>query len=129
MAMPDPIASRFVPDQALVNRAHNRMLQAEGPLAKFVRQQWDVAFGATRVALDSLREIWPTDTRDLDQDTRVFLMEALQHLEDAYHCLDSVAEAMVGQLVVDVQMGRITSQQDFDNAVEHYGLKDEHGQD
>lgn len=115
MATHDPIVRKFAPDPTLVHRAHNMLLdeEREDPARAFVRQQWDAAFGATRVAMDALREIWPSEAAQITDGTGRFLVDALNGLEEAYHALDSVAEEMVGDLMVAVQRGRVRTEEEF----------------
>jgi hypothetical protein len=115
-AQHDPIAHRFVPDPTLVHRAHNLLLeQEEGrPTQRYLRQQWDAAFGAVRVAMDALRDIWPLEARQLGEPAQLFLHQALDDVENAYHSLDSIAEVMVGDLMVAIQNGEICTHEEFD---------------
>lgn len=116
-AEPDPPAHRFVPDPELVARAHNRMLKYETHGKRFVRQRWEEAFAATRVALTALREIYPVDHSELGEEEAIQMRLAHDSIMDAYEGLDQMSESMLGGLMNDVLRGRVTDPELFEYMV------------
>lgn len=110
----DPIVQRHVPAPGLVHRAFNMLLDRETEQERLVRQHWDAAFGAVKVAMDSLREVWPVDAADVGGNVSSALSEALRLTEDAYAALDGIALEMVGPLLVLVHRGHIKTEEQFD---------------
>lgn len=111
----DPVAQRFIPDRELVARVQRHMLANESEPERFVRQQWEAAFGATRVALDALRAIYPLERDAMDDETRLALDEALVAVESAYVHLDDCAENILGALILAVLRGRVTTHESLDS--------------
>ena len=93
----DKTQSRPEPDKELMNRAHNLMLKTETPMQRYVRQQWECAMGATSVALDAWRRVWPQEASDsLHPEEWREAQEAELHLGIAYLALDRLSEALGG---------------------------------
>lgn len=103
----DRIVRRFVPDRELVAVAFNAMMEGEDQRDAFVRQHWEAAFGAVRVALDAVRAVWPVEQSYMDDP--VAWERATRYLEDAYTQLDILSEEMLGQTLFRVMSGDITT--------------------
>lgn len=115
----DPVARRFVPNPILVNMAHNALLELEDhePGRAFVRQQWEAAYGAIRVAIDALREIWPLERHNLTVEDQEHVRRALDDLVEAYIDLDEMAEGLVGWVMVAVLHGTIKTEEELNDAL------------
>ncbi len=107
-ARPDPIAERFRPDQDLVARAQAHMLDTETEAQRYRRQQWEHALGAARVAMDSLRAIWPSERLALGGSADE-LSRACEAAEDLVISLDALSPTMLGDAVIAVLLGEVTS--------------------
>lgn len=116
----DPVVRRFAPDRELVARAQRAMMADEDndPVQRYIRQQWEAAFGATRVALDALRSIWPTERLSLSKDDSASLSHAIEDIEAAYTHLDDLTKGMVGEVVADVHRGLILTHHDLDDRLD-----------
>lgn len=115
----DVTVERFKPDNELVVRAHNAMLAEEDELPqghsrRFVRQQWEAALGATRVLLDSLREIFPLEQDAMTERERMGLDGALGHAEGIYLTLDGLSAEILGDTMHGVLIGTITTHEQLD---------------
>lgn len=92
-----PQDKRPEPDREIMARAHNYLIATETPQQRYVRQQWECAMAATKVALDAWRRIWPIEAADsLSENGQVHARAASNELEEAYFSLDSLAEEMEG---------------------------------
>lgn len=114
---PDPIVPKFKPDEELLARAQRHMKAEEGDASARqirVRQTWEHALAATRVALDSMREIYPTEIDCLPTDAQVSARDALDAIEEAYASLDAMSEALLGEVMTNVLAGAITSHEALD---------------
>lgn len=101
--------NRPEPDKELMARAHNLMLATETPQQRYVRQQWECAMAASRVALDAWRRVWPLEAADsLTEDGQDRARDVESALAAAYFRLDSLSEELDG-LRHEVQTGGITS--------------------
>jgi cytochrome c-type biogenesis protein CcmH/NrfF len=101
-----------MPDPELVTRAYNHMRAAEEMLGgnhHFVRQRWEDAFGAVRVAMDLLREIYPRERDTMNERTATDISMALTCLQGAFERLDQCSADMLGDLMHDVLTGRIVT--------------------
>lgn len=115
-ARPDPVVGRFQPDSGLLAQAQRHMMEQESDAERYLRQQWEAALGASRVAMDSLRAIWPADRRLLNDDDAFRLETALGHAESLVAGLDELDEAILGEVVAAVLAGRVTTQKSLDAA-------------
>lgn len=104
----DAPIQRPEPDREVVARAFNDRLSTEAPIEKYVRQQWETAVAATRVAMDAWRDVWPKEVADLtaDEELRAIAQEVAQELEQAFHGLDKLSELMLGTTLYEAQLGR-----------------------
>lgn len=113
----DPIEPRLVPDVQLLARACNYMLGQEaqaGGLQRYVRQHYEDAFGAIRVAMDILREIYPRERDAMSDTARNRISRALACLQGAYECLDDVSVDMLGPVMHGVLTGVLTTHEQLD---------------
>lgn len=115
-ANPDLPVGRFAPDRKLLHMAHNKMLADEPHRVRFVRQRWEEAFGAMKVTLDALREIYPTEQDVLTDRGWVALGDALTHVTAAYVALDSLTEEVLGETMTNVLQGHITQPEQIKDA-------------
>lgn len=113
----DAPQARFVPLPELVERAMENMLDTETPRQRYVRQQWESAFAAARVALDALRDILPLDRDVMTSECLRAMRGALSHVERAYECLDGCSGEMMGEAMLDVLAGRITRHEQLEGAL------------
>ena len=118
VASPDPVAHRFAPDRELLARAHNLMLSQESESHRFLRQRWEEGFAAVRVALDALREIYPSEREQLEKKDIGRIEAALDALTYAYTHLDDLTATMLGWPMTEVLRGHMTSHEEFDRWVE-----------
>lgn len=116
-ARPDPVVGRFRPPSGLLAQAQRHMMEQESDAERYLRQQWEAALGASRVAMDSLRAIWPADRRLLNDDDAFRLETALGHAESLVAGLDELDEAILGEVVAAVLAGRVTTQKSLDAAI------------
>lgn len=107
-AIPDQLVPRFRPDPDLVARAQRLMMDEETHAERFLRQRWEHALGSARVALDSLREIWPSEQASLAEGDRSEMDASLRLAEDLVLTLDRLSETMLGPTMVQVLMGEVT---------------------
>lgn len=112
-AKPDLPVRRFVPDPTLVARAHNLMLECEDERHRFLRQRWEEAYAATRVALAALREIYPAEADQCEDDDLCSLAAASHGLDIAYTNLDRLSEGILGWQMVGVLRGAIATHDEF----------------
>lgn len=114
----DPIVPRHRPDPELVARAQRHMMMMEDetryPGHRHVRQKYEEAFAAIRVALDALREIYPIDRALLPDRVNKELVGALDWTLRAYEGLDSISEEMLGEIMHGVLIGEIDSHRRLD---------------
>jgi hypothetical protein len=113
----DPPVQRFKPDAELVSRAQRFLMGYEDSTTsrvRFIRQRWEEALGATRVAMDALREIYPVDADALEPTDQKVLSVALSGVTTAYMALDRLSRVMLGEVMHDVLVGRITTQAELD---------------
>jgi hypothetical protein len=110
----DPVARRFSPDRELLVRAQRHMIETEGERQRFVRQRWEEAFGAVRVALDALREIWPSERDAMHSVSSRVIGEALDEITTAYAHLDDACEEIVGREMYFVLTGVVKTTEEFD---------------
>lgn len=108
-AQPDPVVHPFVPDRELVARAQREMMARETPGHRMVRQRWEEALGANRVALAALREIYPSHRTYLTNHGNQQLDRALDRITEAFGLLDDLAPEILGEIMHDVLTGRITT--------------------
>lgn len=117
-AQPDLPVARFVPDPELVARAHNLMLESEDHGHRYLRQRWEEAFAATRVALDVFREVVPSEAFQLDEENRADAERALDALTIAYAALDRMSEGILGWPMIGVLRGSVTTGEEFEHITE-----------
>lgn len=113
----DPIVHRFKPDPEIVARAQRDLMDTEdeaGRNVRFVRQKWEETFGATRVALAALREIYPSDRQQVSEETRAALGLALDDLTSAWAALDDCSSEMLGATMQRVLAGEIRTHAHLD---------------
>lgn len=113
----DPYAERFRPDPELLAIAHNQMLKEEMAPHRFVRQRWEEALGALRVALPTVREVFPSEGSAMPPGMLECLRSAERHLEEAFIELDSLAEEMLGEAMTRVLDGTLTTVDDYQRFV------------
>jgi len=111
---PDPLVRPFKPDDELLARALSRMMREETMAHRFLRQRYEHASCALRVALDSLRDIYPTATGALPEESCNAIGYAMSLAEGAYVELDRIAEAIFGATVVGIMRGTITTEEELD---------------
>lgn len=114
-AQPDPIVQRFIPDAELVARAQRALMEDESPRERFVRQRWEHALGAARVAMDELREIWPSCADVLPGDGGIELRAAHSTAEELVRILDELDEKVLGSAVCGVLNGAFTTHEELDH--------------
>jgi hypothetical protein len=110
----DPPRNRFIPDRELVARVHNALLESESQRQAFIRQHWETACAGVRVALDALREIYPTDNDAMSGYVEHAIGETVNHLTDALIELTNMSADMLGGVMFDVQRGVITTIEDLE---------------
>lgn len=107
----DPIVQRPEPEREVLVRAHAYMRRTETPMEQYLRQQWQAAMSATRVALDAWRSVWPIEVEgnldDDEQKTAGYIMAAL---EQSYQRLDSLSRRMLGDVMYSAQLGQMTEE-------------------
>lgn len=89
-------------------------MDEEGDPDRYRRQRWEHATGAARVALDSLREIWPAERLALPESDRETLSYAAHLAEDLVVALDKLSQTMLGDAMVAVLAGEITTEDEFE---------------
>jgi hypothetical protein len=117
-AMSDPLVERFKPDRELVALAQRQMMDDETHAQRFLRQRWEHAMGAARVTLDSLREIWPSEQASLPEADRSTMGDSLRLAEDLAATLDRLSDTMLGEAMVRVLMGVISTAEELDASTE-----------
>lgn len=106
-----PISQRPAPDNDLLKRVYNHTLRNETPSQKWIRQNFEVSAGATRVALDAIRKLWPHEADHPSLRSHVqSLIVAEKSLATAFAALDLLDSACSGELVHKVQTGEFTSE-------------------
>lgn len=106
----DKPQQRPEPDREIMARAHNLMMASETPQQRYVRQQWECAMGASRVALDAWRRIWPVEASDsLSEGGCEKAKTAEGALEVAYVSLDKLSDEMEG-LRHEVETGVVSDE-------------------
>lgn len=116
-ARPDPIVHRFRPEPSLVARAQRYMMQIEDetdPGVRFVRQRWEEAFAAVRVATEALREIFPSERHRVDERTYRNLGVALGHVTRAWTALDDCSGDLLGDTMQNVLLGYVDDHEELD---------------
>lgn len=114
-AQPDDIVHAYRPDRELLARVTNEMLARESHEHKFMRQRWEHALGASRVALDALREIWPAYRHRLSDQEGREVKSALEHAEALLLRLNDLDAVMLGEDVIGVLRGEITTVSDLED--------------
>ena len=117
VARHDPVARRFGANPELVAIAHNALLDSEDGRMTFVRQRWEEALGATRVAMDALREFYPIDRDALTEDAFNATDVALDQIECAYASLDSMSDELLGETLTAVLQGLITDRAELEKKI------------
>lgn len=105
----DPASDRPLVDQDCLKRAQAIMVRDEGPMQKYLRQQWDVAQAGARVTIDALRRMYPTEAEYLQQINATYEIEAaLVHATKLCEHLALVSAEMLGDVMHRAEMGRLT---------------------
>jgi hypothetical protein len=106
----DEMVHRPRPERLALALALTAMREAESPLERYVRQQWENTAAAARVALDSWRNIWPNETRyslpegEWEVSRRIELL-----LAEAGHLLSTLSPTMLGPVADAVAQGDMTA--------------------
>jgi hypothetical protein len=115
----DQLAQRPEPDRSIARRAYALMLTNESEMDAYLRQQWEVAMGAVRVAMDALRRLYPQEMTNLrlmsGGDAGHDIEYALNHIEQAFGHLDAVGKPMLGELMHRATLG-IAAMEDVEAA-------------
>ena len=94
----DPEVQRPVPDREAVALAMTDMRDGENQIRTYIRQQWEAALGANKVALDAWRRVWPGETRfHFPVAMHDTVREIDEHLAQASFLLDSLAPELLGE--------------------------------
>jgi hypothetical protein len=102
----DPQVQRPIPDQEAVALGMTDLFAGESQLHRYIRQQWEAATGANKVALDAWRRVWPGETRyGLRADDQETAAKIEKHLAMADYLLDTLTSDMVGDVLDDVLQG------------------------
>jgi hypothetical protein len=115
----DEPAHRPEPNEEIARRAHALMLAGESVMEKYLRQQWEVATAAVRVAMDALRKLYPEEMPSLrgmgdpGDDAAHEVEFALNHIEQAFVHLDGASEPMLGELMHRATLG-LASKEEVD---------------
>jgi hypothetical protein len=88
--------------------------EAAGGSQRFVRQRYEDAFGAVRVALGLLREIYPCYREAVGPRARESIRLALRCLEETYVNLDDASIVILGSVAHKVLTGEIDSHAQLD---------------
>jgi hypothetical protein len=104
----DPVRSRPQPDREILVRAHAHMLRTQTPMQAYLRQQWEAAISAIRVALDAWRTLWPVEGMEFEPDERALMIRAAVNIEAAYNLLDSLSGTMLGVVMDAAGRGELT---------------------
>lgn len=96
-------------DPEILSRARDGRLAEETPMERYLRQQWEVATAAARVALDALRRMWPLEAAHLQESDGAYEIEAaLVHATKLSEHLALAAKDVIGDLMYEAEMGRGT---------------------
>jgi hypothetical protein len=104
----DPVVQRPEPDRDILARAHVYMIRTQTPMQAYLRQQWETAISAIRVALDAWRRVWPIEGMEFESGDRVLATRALTNIEGAYNLLDHLSRTMLGDAMDAAQRGEMT---------------------
>ncbi len=115
----DPVIPKFVPDPELMARCQREQMAQEKESwsqgQRYVRQQYETAFAATRVAFDAVRAIWPIEADSLHEDAHARMQHVLTTLTDTYRMLDEMAVDFYSMPLLRVQRGFITTHEELDD--------------
>jgi hypothetical protein len=120
----DPVRSRPQPDREILVRAHAHMLRTQTPMQAYLRQQWEAAISAIRVALDAWRTLWPVEGMEFEPDERALMIRVAVNIEAAYNLLDHLSGTMLGVVMDSAQRGELTLE-----ALEMFERGEERGED
>jgi hypothetical protein len=85
------------------------MLEKETPEQRFIRQRWETTLSAVKVATDAWREVYPSHLPHMGEEESQRqagpISEALEHL---YLALDHLSKEMLGEVMHEATMGRLT---------------------
>lgn len=108
----DPPQQTPQPDREVLMIARNRMLADESPKERYVRQQWEVAFSATKVAMDAWRQAYPEFVMDLvPADVTPLPGQIMELLEGLYQSLDALSAALNTEEVCLAEGGSLTREE------------------
>lgn len=99
--------SRPRPDRDIIERALAVTNRTHTQMERYVREEWEAALGATRVALDAVRRLWPLEQDALTERDFGCLEGVAGDLGRAYAQLDGMSEDMLGKLLNDACAGRL----------------------
>lgn len=100
----DPPTERPQPDKESLALAHNHMIHNETPIQRYIRQQWDVTFGAMRVAMDAWRRIYPAETSYEFSEYQQRVVEAIaRDIEQTIVNLDSLSSSVRGDIMHEAE--------------------------
>jgi hypothetical protein len=124
----DPVVQRPEPDRDILARAHGYMLRTQTPMQAYLRQQWEAAISAVRVALDAWRKIWPIEGAEFEAEERLLMTRALDNIEDAYSVLDRLSGKMLGWPMDMAQLGHLSLAvlEDFERSLALREAQEEH---
>lgn len=83
-------------DMEKLKELHRDLLSMESPREKWVRQQWEVATSATKVALDAVRLLHPAQGDHFPEEEFERLARASAHLASVAADLDKCKETLMG---------------------------------
>ena len=109
-AIPDPPSPPYRPDPDRLAEAHNRLMHWERDghrqHLRHVRQRWEEALGASRVALAAVRDLYPMELEVLSDKGGSRIARAHRSLQEAVIELDLMSRELLGDEMVDVLVGR-----------------------
>jgi hypothetical protein len=115
---PDPVIPKFVPDPELAARAQRDQMAEEAeqwsPPQRYVRQQYEHAFAAVRVALDAARRIFPSELQSTPESARQHMEDLTDLLTSCHMLCDAMADSFYTGSVLKVQRGFAVTHEDLD---------------
>lgn len=103
-----PVSRRPEPPKEILVRAQRHMLDHETDLQAYVRQHWETAFSALRVAMDAWRTIVPLELDSFTAQGRDEAERAIGKIISAYMALDLLSEEVLGPVMYQAQRGNLT---------------------
>ncbi len=105
MEIPD--VRRPAPDQEIIERALKVTNHEQDQMQRYLREEWEAALGATRVALDVVRRLWPLEQYHFDDEEFDALEGLASDFGRAYATLEGMSAEMLGDLLNDACNGTL----------------------